>query len=391
MRLSRRVTQLAESATLAVSAAAARLKAEGVDVVGFGAGEPDFDTPDHIKAAAIDAINAGHTKYAKPASGSPQAKTAICHKFKTENNLDYAPEQVIVTSGGKMALALIMQAMLDVGDEVVIPKPYWVSYPEMAKMAGGKPVFLSGPADYDFKLRPEDLDAVITDRTRIVILNSPSNPSGVTYHPAEIEALVPVLQDRDILVISDEIYDRLLYDGQQTISYASINPKTYAQTITVNSASKTYAMTGWRLAYAGGPVDLIKAMGKIQTQTTSGAVTFNHHALVAALTSDQSPVENMRKEFEVRARHMWERLTALPGVTCPRPTGAFYCFPNVSQTYDRLGVAGSVAFATRLLEKAAVAVVPGAAFGMDGNIRLSFATSMEQIDKGLDRMRDFLS
>ncbi|MFQ5461577.1 MAG: pyridoxal phosphate-dependent aminotransferase [Phycisphaerae bacterium] len=390
MKQSQRVLNMAESATLAVAAAAAKMKSDGIDVVSFGAGEPDFDTPPAIRQAAVKAIEAGHTRYSKPASGLAAAKEAVCEKLKRENDLAYEPGQVVITSGGKMALALIMQAVLDPRDEVVIPAPYWVSYPEIAKMAGGVPVFATGPAEQDYKLRPEDLQRVLTDKTRIVFINSPSNPSGVTYSPDEIRALAGVLADRDLLVVSDEIYDRLRYGGQTTMSYAAVSEKAFAQTVTVNSASKSYAMTGWRLAYAAGPTELIRAMSKIQSQTTSGAVTFNQHALVAALTGDQQPVEAMRQEFERRGKHMWQRLTSLSGVTCPKPTGAFYCFPDVSGTFKKLGVGGSIEFARRLLEEARVAVVPGIAFGMDAHVRFSFATSMAQIDKGLDRVQEFL-
>lgn len=390
MKLSKRVLQLAESATLAVSAQAARMRSEGIDVISFGAGEPDFDTPDHIKRAAIAAINAGQTKYSKPASGLPAAKQAVCEKLARENNLEYAPQQVIITSGGKMALALAMLATLDEGDEVVIPKPYWVSYPEIAKLAGGVPVFVAGPEDNDFRLRPEDLESALTERTKVVCLNSPSNPTGVTYSPEEIRGLAEVLAPHDVHVISDEIYDRLLYDGQQTMSYAAVSDRAYGQAITLNAASKTYAMTGWRLGYAAGQIDVIKAMCKLQSQTTSGAATFNQIAFVEALTGDQSAVETMRLEFARRGKHMWERLTALPSVTCPRPTGAFYCFPKVSGCYAKLGVAGSVEFASRLLEESRVAVVPGVAFGLDAHVRLSFASSLEQIDRGLDRLAEFI-
>lgn len=386
MKLSQRVMELAESATLAVSAKAARMKAEGIDVIGFGAGEPDFDTPDHIKQAGIAAIEAGHTGYSKPASGLPVAKQAVCAKFARENQLTYTPQQVIVTAGGKMAASLAIQAIVDPGDEVIIPKPYWVSYPEMVKLAGGRPVFVVGREENDYRLTPDDLRCVLTDRTRMFIMNSPSNPSGVTYAPDEVRALAEVLGDRDICVVSDEIYDRLLYDGRETLSFAAVSEQAYARTITINAASKTYAMTGWRVGYAAGPSDVIKAMAKLQSQSTSGAATFNQLALAAALTADQGTVEAMRREFERRAHHMYGRLTEMPGIRCPRPTGAFYCFPNVSGTFDKLGVSGSAQFADRLLEQARVAVVPGIAFGMDEHVRLSFAASMEQIDTGLDRI-----
>lgn len=391
MKLAQRIEDLAESATLAVSAKAARMKADGIDVVGFGAGEPDFDTPDNIKDAAIAAIKAGHTKYSKPASGIPAAKQAVCDKLARENDLRYEPGQIIVTAGGKMCLYLAFQALLDAGDEVVIPKPYWVSYPEMVKLAGGTPVFIEGPENNDYKLTPDIMRAALTERTRIVVLTSPSNPSGVTYDPNELRAIAEVLQDRKLIVFSDEIYDRLVYGDQQRISYAAIGDKAYAQTLTFNGASKTFAMTGWRLGYAAGPAKLIKGMCKLQTQTTSGAATFSQHALIEALNGDQSSVESMRREFEKRAVYMHERLTAMPGVRCPIPTGAFYCFPNVAGTYERLGVSGSIAFSERLLEQANVAVVPGIAFGLDAHVRLSFAASMEQIEKGLDRIEAMLS
>jgi len=382
--------ELVESATLAVSAKAARMKAEGVDVVSFGAGEPDFDTPAHIRQAAIEALNTGQTRYPSPASGLAVARKAVCESLARDAKLHYTPEQVIITSGGKDAAYLAFHALLDPGDEVVIPKPYWVSYPEMVRLAGGVPVFAVGPEKNDYKLTPDILRSSLTSRTRMFILNTPSNPSGVTYHPEEVQALSQVLQNRDLIVLSDEIYDRLLYDGQKTFSYAAVSERAYAQTLTCNSASKTYAMTGWRLGYAAGPVEIIKAMAKLQSQSTSGAATFGQIAFAAALTADQACVEAMRAEFERRGAHMWQRLTAIPGVRCPKPTGAFYCFPNVSAAYAKLGVRGSMQFAARLLEEARVAVVPGEAFGMDEHVRLSFATGMQQINKGLDRIETFL-
>ncbi len=390
MRLSQRAESLKESATLAVSAKAARMKAEGVDVVSFGAGEPDFDTPAHIRQAAIDALNAGQTRYPNPASGLNVARKAVCDSLLRDAQLTYKPEQVIITSGGKDAAYLAFHALLDPGDEVIIPKPYWVSYPEMVRLTGAEPMFVVGPESRDYKLTPDLLRSAITRRTRMFVFNSPSNPSGVTYDPDEVRALANVLQEHDIVVLADEIYDRLLYGGQKTISYASVSAKAYAQTLTCNSASKTYAMPGWRLGYAAGPVEIIKAMAKLQSQSTSGAATFSQIAYAAALGGDQACVEAMRVEFERRGAHMWRRLTAIPGVRCPKPTGAFYCFPNVSAAFARLGVDGSTAFASRLLEEAKVAVVPGEAFGMDQHVRLSFATSLPQIDKGLDRIEAFL-
>jgi len=389
-RVSQRANALEESATLAVSAKAAELKAQGIDVVSFGAGEPDFDTPVHIRQAAKDALDAGHTRYASPSSGIPSLKKAICAKFKRDNNLEYSPPQVIVTVGGKEALYLAFQAVLDPGDEVVIPTPYWVSYPEQVALSGGKSVFVRGRESNGFKLTPDEIAAALTDRTRVVVLNYPSNPGGFTYTPQELRALAGVLSERDLMVFSDEMYEHLVYGGQQFLSYAAIGEKTYRQTVTFNAGSKTYAMTGWRIGYAAGPAPIIKAMAKIQSQTTSGAVTFCQHALVTALEADQGCVEEMRREFERRAEHMYRRLNAIPGVRCVRPTGAFYAFPNVSGTYGKLGVRGSLEFAAKVLERAHVAVVPGEAFGCDENVRLSFATSMEQIDKGLDRLAELL-
>ncbi len=390
MKLSKRVTALAESATLAVSAKAARLKAEGVDVVSFGAGEPDFDTPAHIRRAGLGALEAGQTRYPSPAHGLLAARKAVCDSLLRDSKLHYDPDQVMITSGGKDAAYLAFHALLDPGDEVVIPKPYWVSYPEMVRLTGAVPVFVVGPRERDYKLSPELLRTVLTPRTRMFVFNSPSNPSGVTYDPEEVRQLAHALQEHDLIVLADEIYDRLLYGDQKTISYASVSDRAYAQTLTCNSASKTYAMPGWRLGYTAGPVEIIKAMAKLQSQSTSGAATFSQLAYAAALAGDQSCVETMRAEFERRGRHMWTRLTSMPDVQCPKPTGAFYCFPDVSKTYPRLGVSGSIEFAGRLLDEARVAVVPGVAFGMDGHVRLSFATNMASIDKGLDRLEQFL-
>ncbi|MCH7885424.1 MAG: aminotransferase class I/II-fold pyridoxal phosphate-dependent enzyme [Planctomycetes bacterium] len=295
MQIAQRITDLAESATLAVSAKAARLRADGIDVIGFGAGQPDFPTPSHIVQAGIGALEAGHTGYANPASGLLLAKKAVCTKLARDNALTYAPDQVIITSGGKMACYLAIHAVVNPGDEVIIPKPYWVSYPEIVKLAGGTPVYVTGPEENDFKVSPELLARVVTNRTRLVVLNSPSNPSGVTYTPPEIRGLAQVLQHQNLCVLSDEIYDQLVFAGHEVLSYAAVNEHTYAQTITLNSASKTYAMTGWRLGYAAGPVEMIKAMAKLQSQSTSGAVTFNQHALAEALLEreilDSSEIE----------------------------------------------------------------------------------------------------
>ncbi len=391
MKLSERALNLAESATMAVSGRAAQLRREGKDIVSFGAGEPDFDTPDHIKQAAIDALNGGATKYATPSSGIIPLKEAVAAKLARENALDYAPSQVIVTVGGKEALYLAFATLLDEGDEVIIPAPYWVSYPEQAALCGGVPVHVLGDVDNSFKITPAQLESAITPRTKAFVFNSPSNPGGFLYTPAEVDALAAVLEGKDIVVFSDEMYDRIIFGDDSFKSYATASAHAYDHTITFNAGSKTYAMTGWRVGYAAGPADIIKGMAKIQTQTTSGTFTFGQHGLVAALNGDQACVEEMRQEFESRAEHIHARLNALEGVTCPRPAGAFYVFPDVSGTFAKLGVSGSIEFAQRLLEDSHVAVVPGEAFGVDSGVRLSFATSMEMIDKGLDSLEKFLA
>ncbi len=391
MKLSERALNLAESATMAVSGRAAQLRREGKDIVSFGAGEPDFDTPDHIKQAAIDALNGGATKYATPSSGIIPLKEAVAAKLARENALDYAPSQVIVTVGGKEALYLAFATLLDEGDEVIIPAPYWVSYPEQAALCGGVPVHVLGDVDNSFKITPAQLESAITPRTKAFVFNSPSNPGGFLYTPAEVDALAAVLEGKDIVVFSDEMYDRIIFGDASFKSYATASAHAYDHTITFNAGSKTYAMTGWRVGYAAGPADIIKGMAKIQTQTTSGTFTFGQHGLVAALNGDQACVEEMRQEFESRAEHIHARLNALEGVTCPRPAGAFYVFPDVSGTFAKLGVSGSIEFAQRLLEDSHVAVVPGEAFGVDSGVRLSFATSMEMIDKGLDSLEKFLA
>jgi len=390
MRVSHRTAQLAESATLAVSAKAARMKADGIDVVSMAAGEPDFDTPDHIKQVAITAILEGKTKYSKPSSGLPAAKAAACLKLERENGLTYDPSQVIVTAGAKDAVQMTFMSVLEPGDEVILPVPYWVSYPEQIKLAGAVPVFVHGDEVHNFELTVGQLEGAITERTRMLVLNSPNNPGGFTYTPDKIRRIAAFLEGLDILVLSDEIYDRLTYGGVPHLSIAATGPDAYGKTVTISGGSKTYAMTGWRIGFAAGPRYIIDAMAKLQSQRTSGAATFTQLALAEALTGDQSCVATMRTEFARRAAHMHRRLSAMPGLTCVEPTGAFYCFPNVLGAYDRLGVNGSVEFADRLLDEAHVAVVPGIAFGNDAHVRMSFATSMQQIDLGLDRLEAFL-
>ena len=390
MQLSKRVQQLAESATLAVSAKAAAMKKEGIDVVSFGAGEPDFPTPESIRNACKAALDAGYTKYANPASGIQAAKEAVCSKLKRENGLDYKPSQVMITVGGKEALYLASMALLEEGDEAILPSPYWVSYPEQIQLCGAKPVIVEGCESMSFKLTPEQIANAITPKTKVLIFNSPSNPGGFTYSPEEVKAIAKIIAKTDITVFSDEMYDRLIYGNQRFMSFAAAGPEAYARTLTFNAGSKTYAMTGWRIGYVAGPEPIIKAMAKLQSQTTSNTATFSQHALAAALTGDQAPVEMMRKEFERRAEYMYQRLNGIKGVACVQPTGAFYAFPNVSKAFATLGVSNSLDFSAKVLEKAHVALVPGVAFGLDNYVRLSFATSMEQIKKGLDRLEELL-
>ena len=390
MTISQRVQDLAESGTIAVSNKVAALRAQGVDVISLGAGEPDFDTPDHIKQAADAALGRGETKYAKPASGVPELKQAVCNKLARENDLTYAPDQVIASVGGKEGLYLAFATLLDPGDEVIIPAPYWVSYPEQVKLCGGVPVIVNAGADQDFKITPQQLRDALTDRTRVFVFNSPSNPTGAAYSPEETEALADVLADTDVITFSDEMYDRLLYGGRTFKSFGTVSDHAYDHTVTFNAGSKTYSMTGWRVGYAAGPVEIIKGMAKLQSQTTSGAATFTMHALAAALDGDQACVEMMRSEFERRGQFVSDALNRIEGVICPEPGGAFYVFPDVSDTYEQVGVSGSTDWANRLLEDAHVGVVPGSDFGDDNCVRLSFATSMENLEESLRRMEAFL-
>ncbi len=399
MQLASRLDAIAESITLAVTAKANALKKQGVDVVSFGAGEPDFDTPAFIKEAAIKALQAGKTKY-EPTPGTLEARKAISEKLKRENDLDYPPEQIIISVGGKHALYLAFQAVLNPGDEVIIPAPYWVSYPEMVKLAGGVPVIVKGDPNNNFKITRTQLDRALTDKTRMFIMNSPSNPGGHTYDPSEMDELsYSLARFPDVWVCSDEIYEKLLYGDQQFRSWAFLDwAKWKDRTITCNCLSKTYAMTGWRIGYTAGPKPLIDAMNKLQSQMTSNITSFCFPAIVEAYTNPNSEIEfqKMRAEFERRGEHMWKRLNAIPGITCNRPTGAFYCFPNIApHLHKPLGKNGktaseAVALCTTILEEAHVALVPGNDFGFPDHVRLSFATSMANIDKGLDRLEAFL-
>ncbi len=393
--LSQRAQSLKPSATMAVSARAKELKSQGVDVISFGAGEPDFDTPAHIKQAAKDALDKGETKYSLPVNGKAELREAIVEKFKRDNGLEYSASEICVSYGGKCCLYLAFQTIVDPGDEVIIQTPYWVSYPEQVKQAGGIPIFVETEEKNDFKLTPELLESAITDKTKVIVLNSPSNPGGFTYNFDELKALADViLKYENIIVFSDEMYDRLVYDGTQAASIAAVSSEMSKRTLTFNAMSKTFAMTGWRLGYVGGPEEIIKAMTKLQSQAASAPAGFIQTAATVGLKGDQQCVEDMRLEFERRAKAMYEGLNNIPGFSCIKPTGAFYCFPNISSWFGRelagAKITGSLDFCKVLLDEAHVAIVPGVAFGCDNNARLSFATSMENIEKGLARIEEFL-
>ncbi|NEO71507.1 pyridoxal phosphate-dependent aminotransferase [Moorena sp. SIO3H5] len=384
MKLASRVGQVTPSLTLAIAAKAKAMKADGIDVCSFSAGEPDFDTPAHIKAASKQALDEGKTKYG-PAAGEPKLRAAIANKLRHENNLDYDTQNVIVTNGGKQSLFNLMLALIEVGDEVIIPAPYWLSYPEMVKLAGGKPVIVPTDATLGYKITPAQLRSSITPQTKLFILNSPSNPTGMVYTPAELKALAEVVVEQDILVVSDEIYEKIRYDGAQHLSIGAVGSEIFKRTIISNGFAKAFAMTGWRIGYIAGPVELIKAMTTIQSHSTSNVCTFAQYGAIAALEGSLDCVEKMRQAFVQRRQVMLERLTAMPGLTCLKPDAAFYLFPNISQT----GLT-SLEFCDRLLSSQQVAAIPGIAFGADDCIRLSYATDMASIEKGMDRLEKFL-
>lgn len=393
MKISQRAQSVPPSATLAVTSRAKEMKAQGIDVLGFAAGEPDFDTPEFIKDAAIEALKKGQTKYT-PAAGMPDLRKAIAEKLKRENNLDYSWEQVVVNLGAKHSVYGAMQAILDPGDEVLMPAPYWVTYPEAIKLAGAKAVVLETTGATNYKITPEQLRKAITPKTAMLILNSPNNPGGFCYSPDELKSLAEVLEGTEVIVLSDEIYEKLVYGNNRFVSFASLSADAYQRTLTINGLSKAYSMTGWRLGYTAGPLNVIKAMARLQDHSTSNPVTFAQFGAIAALKDRSNTVEKMRIEFEKRGRLMAQRLNAIKGVCCHQPEGAFYCFPDVSAHYGRtIGgavIRNSMDFAAALLEQAYVGVVPGDPFGSPKNIRLSFACSLEQIEKGIDRIQNWL-
>jgi aspartate aminotransferase len=382
-KISRRAAALAPSLTLAIDSKAKAMKAEGQDVVGFGAGEPDFDTPQHIKDAAIKALNDGFTKYT-PSSGIPELRQAIADKFKRENGLSYKPSQIIVSSGGKHSCYNVILATCEEGDEVIIPAPYWLSYPEMVKLAGATPIILPTTDQTEFKVTPEQLRGAITPRTRLFILNSPSNPTGSVYMPDEVKALGDICVEKGVLIMSDEIYEHLLYDGAVHKSVASFSPSHYDHTIIVHGFAKAWSMTGWRLGFLAAPEPIAKAIDAIQSHSTSNPTSFAQKGAVAALTGSQDHLKGWLAEYTRRRVYAWKKLNSIPGISCVNSKGAFYLFPNIS----KLGLKSSE-FCARLLEAEKVAAVPGIAFGADDYLRISYATSLANIEKGLDRLDKF--
>ncbi len=383
-KISGRASALSPSLTLAIDAKAKQMKAEGLDVVGFGAGEPDFDTPQHIKDAAIKALQDGFTKYT-PSSGIPELRQALADKFKKENGLSYKSNQIIVSCGGKHSCYNVVLATCQEGDEVLIPAPYWLSYPEMVKLAGATPVVLTTTDKTEFKVTPDQLRSAITPRTRLFIFNSPSNPTGSVYTPAEVKALGDICVERGVLIMSDEIYEHLLYDGAKHQSVASFSQAHYEHTIIVHGFAKAWSMTGWRLGFLAAPEPIAKAIDAVQSHSTSNPTSFAQKGAVAALTGPQDHLKTWLAEYDRRRKFAFQRLNGMPGVSCVNSKGAFYLFPNIAQ----LGLKSSD-FCARLLEKEKVAAVPGVAFGADNYIRLSYATSLQNIEKGLDRMDRFV-
>ena len=383
-RLAKRVSDIAESVTLQITSRAKKMVKEGIGVVNFAAGEPDLDTPMHIKAAGIEAIKSGFTKYT-PSSGMLELREAIARKFKNDNSLDYLPSQIVISNGAKHSLNNVFQTLCEEGDEVVIPVPYWLSYPAMVKMASADPVYVSTSAENNFKVTEDGLAAKITSKTKCFILNSPSNPTGSVYSPEELKFIAQLAVKNKFYVVSDEIYEKLVYGSARHVSIASLGKDIYDQTITVNGLSKSYSMTGWRIGYAAGPLEIIKAIANLQSHAASNASSISQKAALAAITGDQKCVEEMRQEFEKRRDFMVSRINRMGKISCTNPEGAFYVLCDVS----KLKLSSAEA-ANRLLDEAKVAVIPGEPFGNDSVVRLSFATGMNEIKKGLDRIEDWV-
>lgn len=393
LQISNRCRSISPSPTLVIDSKAKAMKKKGIDVVGFGAGEPDFDTPEYIRNAAKAALDEGMTRYT-PSSGTLELRTAICKKLKRDNGLEYEPDQIVVSNGAKHSLFNICQTILDPGDEVIIPEPFWVSYPELVQIAGGVPVMVHGHEENDFLVSADDMKPYITPRTKAIILNSPNNPNGCVWPREMLEDIARLAVENQLFVISDEIYEKLVYDGEKHVSIASLGEEIKAQTFVVNGFSKAYAMTGWRLGYCAGPTNVMKAVGALQSHATSNPNSIAQYAGYVALSGGDDIIAAMVAEFDRRRKHIVSRINAIPGLSCRMPKGAFYVMMNISELIgaaqgDKV-IRSSTDFAELLLENAKVAVVPGLGFGSDMHVRLSYATSMENIDRGLDRIAQFV-
>ena len=394
MQLSKKAGNISPSITLEITAKANELKSQGIDVVSFGAGEPDFNTPENIIEAAIKAMKDGKTKYT-PAGGILQLKETICNKFKNDTNLAYKPSQIIVSTGAKQSLANTFMAILNPGDEVLIPVPYWVSYPELVKLADGVPVFVNTDEKDNYKYTIESLNSALTSKTKAILLNSPNNPTGTIYNKEELVEIAEFAKENDLIIISDEIYEKLIYDGNEHISIASLSQDAYERTIVINGVSKTYAMTGWRLGYAAASEQIVKHMTSIQSHMTSNVNTITQYAAIEALNGPVEDLNNMVKEFESRRNFMIEKLNSIDGISIIKPNGAFYIMVNISEylntSLNGTNISNSLDFAKVLLEEEKVAVIPGSGFGLDNYVRLSYATSKEIIGKGIERISSFLN
>ncbi|MBE5734634.1 MAG: pyridoxal phosphate-dependent aminotransferase [Clostridiales bacterium] len=394
MCVSKKVKEIAPSLTLEITAKAKKMKADGISVIGFGAGEPDFNTPDYIVESAKKALDIGFTKYT-PASGTVELKKAICQKFLKDNGLEYTPEQIVISSGAKSSLYHAICAIVDDGDEVILPSPYWLTYPELIKLAGGKCVYVPTKKENGYKMTASQFADVITDKTKCLILNTPNNPTGAVYSENEIKEIAKICEEKNIFVISDEIYEKLVYDGEEHYSIAQYSPKMKDLTVIINGMSKTYAMTGWRIGYLAGPVNVVKAISSMQSHTTSNACSISQYASVTALVDPKGEqfICEMQKVFDERRKLMIEMLSDVPGIVCIQPKGAFYVFVNVADLYgkafDGVVIKDSLTFADCALKRG-VALIPGVAFGSDDCIRLSYAISIEDIKEGLNRLISFI-
>ncbi|MGB3786731.1 MAG: pyridoxal phosphate-dependent aminotransferase [Phormidesmis sp.] len=384
MKIASRISRVNPSTTLVISAKAKAMKADGLDICSFSAGEPDFDTPKHIREAAKTALDQGKTRYG-PAAGEPALRAAIAQKLRQDNHLAYEARNIMVTNGGKHSLYNLIMALIEPGDEVIIASPFWVSYPEMVKLAGGVPVLVETTAETDYKLSAEQLKAAITPKTRLFVLNSPSNPTGMVYAPDELKALADVIVEADILVVSDEIYEKILYDGAEHVSIGSLNSEIFKRTITSNGFAKAYAMTGWRLGYLAASEEIIRAVNTLQSHSTSNVCTFAQYGAIAALTGPQEDLAIMRQAFSKRRLAIMDMVGNIDGLSYVEPKGAFYLFIDITS----VGL-GSIEFCEKLLAEKHVAVIPGAAFGAEGTIRISYATDLDTIERGMDRLSGFV-